>query len=230
MLKKERHVLIILPHPDDEAFGISGTISAYRKMDVPVTYACLTLGEMGRNLGNPAFANRETLPQIRKAELEKACAAMGLDDLRLMGFRDKTIEFEDDEKMVNLVEDLIAETNPSLVISFYPGFSVHPDHEASARAVVRAIRRMKETERPKLYAVAFANNTEEVLGTPDIIHDVQETTDQKLAALKAHISQTVWMMKETEAKLAAKDPEMIKWLRYERFFSYKWDEDFEETF
>ena len=120
--------------------------------------------------------------------------------------------------------------NPSLVISFYPGFSVHPDHEASARAVVRAIRRMKETERPKLYAVAFANNTEEVLGTPDIIHDVQETTDQKLAALKAHISQTVWMMKETEAKLAAKDPEMIKWLRYERFFSYKWDEDFEKAF
>ena len=78
MIKKERHVLIILPHPDDEAFGISGSISAYRKMDVPVTYACLTLGEMGRNLGNPPFANRETLPQIRKAELEKACAAMGL--------------------------------------------------------------------------------------------------------------------------------------------------------
>ena len=25
MIKKERHVLIVLPHPDDEAFGISGT-------------------------------------------------------------------------------------------------------------------------------------------------------------------------------------------------------------
>ena len=57
MIKKERHVLIVLPHPDDEAFGISGTITAYRKMGVPVTYACLTLGEMGRNLGNPQFAN-----------------------------------------------------------------------------------------------------------------------------------------------------------------------------
>ena len=151
MIKKERHVLIILPHPDDEAFGISGSIARTEKWGVPVTYACLTLGEMGRNLGNPQFANRETLPQIRKAELEKACEAMGLDDLRLMGFRDKTIEFEDDEKMVKLVEDLIEETNPSLVISFYPGYSVHPDHEASARAVVRAIRRMDETERPKLY-------------------------------------------------------------------------------
>ena len=227
MIKKERHVLIVLPHPDDEAFGISGSIAAYRKMGVPVTYACLTLGEMGRNLGNPQFANRETLPQIRKAELQTAAKAMGLDDLRLMGFRDKTLEFEDDEKLVKLVEDLIEETNPSLVISFYPGYSVHPDHEASARAVVRAIRRMKENERPKLYTVAFANNTEEDLGTPDIIHDIQDTIEQKLAALRAHESQTVWMMKELDEKLAAKDPERMKWVRYERFFTYKWDRDFE---
>lgn len=227
MIEKERHVLIILPHPDDEAFGISGSIAAYRKMGVPVTYACLTLGEMGRNLGNPPVATRETLPEIRKAELIKSCEAMGLDDLRMLGFRDKTLEFENDEDMVKLVEGLIEETNPSLVISFYPGYSVHPDHEATARAVVRAIRRMKEAERPKLYAVAFANNTEAELGTPDIIHDVEETVENKLNSLRAHISQTVWMMKETEAKLAQNDPEMKKWLRYERFFSYKWHADFE---
>lgn len=227
MIVKERHVLIILPHPDDEAFGISGSIAAYRNMGVPVTYACLTLGEMGRNLGEPPVATRETLPDIRKAELLKSCEAMGLEDLRMMGFRDKTLEFEDDEKMVKLVEDLIEDTNPSLVISFYPGYSVHPDHEATARAVVRAIRRMKEAERPKLYAVAFANNTEADLGMPDVIHDVQDTVENKLDALRAHISQTVWMMKETEEKLAQNDAEVKKWLRYERFYTYKWAQDFE---
>lgn len=227
MIEKERHVLIILPHPDDEAFGISGSIAAYRKMGVPVTYACLTLGEMGRNLGLPPVATRETLPAIRKAELLKACEAMNLEDLRMMGFRDKTLEFEDDEKMVKLVEDLIADTNPSLVISFYPNYSVHPDHEATARAVVRAIRRMDEATRPKLYAVAFANNTEAELGMPNVIHDVQDTVENKLNALRAHISQTVWMMKETDKKLAQNDPEIKKWLRYERFYTYNWDADFE---
>lgn len=225
MIEKERHVLIILPHPDDEAFGISGSIAAYRKMGVPVTYACLTLGEMGRNLGNPPVATRETLPERRKAELLQSCEAMGLDDLRLLGFRDKTLEFEDDEKMIQLVEGLIEETNPSLVISFYPGFSVHPDHEATARAVVSAMQRMKAEVRPKLYAVAFANNTKEVLGTPDVIHDVEDTVENKLNSLRAHLSQTVWMMKEVDEKLAQKDPEIKKWLRYERFFLYKWDTD-----
>lgn len=227
MIKKERHVLVVFPHPDDEAFGVSGTIASYREMGVPVTYACLTLGEMGRNLGNPPFANRETLPQIRKEELQKACEAMGLEDLRMMGFRDKTIEFEDDEKMVQLVADLIDETNPSLVISFYPGLSVHPDHDATARAVVRAVRRIAETDRPALYTLAFANNTKEVLGEHDIIHDVTATAHKKIATLKAHASQTVWMMKETEKKLAEQDPETLKWLNYERFYSYQWQNDFE---
>jgi len=227
MIKKERHVLVVFPHPDDEAFGVSGTISSYRDMGVPVTYACLTLGEMGRNLGNPPFANRETLPQIRKEELQKACEAMGLDDLRMMGFRDKTVEFEDDEKMVKLIADLIEETNPSLIISFYPGLAVHPDHDATARAVVRAVRRMPETERPTIYTLAFANNTIEVLGEPDVIHDITANANKKIATLKAHASQTVWMMKDMEIKWKAQDPEALKWLNFERFYTYKWDNDFE---
>jgi bacillithiol biosynthesis deacetylase BshB2 len=227
MIKKERHVLIIYPHPDDETFSAAGTIAMYHNMGVPVTYACLTLGEMGRNLGNPPFANRETLPQIRKIELEKAAVAMKLGDLRMMGLRDKTIEFEDDEKMVKLVTDLIEETNPSLVITFYPGLSVHPDHDATGRAVVRAIRRMPETERPVLYTVAFAKNTKEVLGDPDIIHDISDASENKLAALKAHASQTVWMVNDLLKRLEAEEQEAINYLRYERFYTYKWDRDFE---
>ena len=227
MMKKERHVLVIFPHPDDEAFGVSGTISSYIEMGVPVTYACLTLGEMGRNLGNPPFANRETLPQIRKEELKKACESMGLTDLRMMGLRDKTVEFEDDEKMVKLVTDLIEETNPSLIISFYPGLSVHPDHDATARAVVRAIRRMPDAARPVLHTIAFANNTIEVLGQPDVINEVSAVSDKKIATMKSHASQTIWMMREMEKKLEAKDPEALKWLHYERFYTYLWDRDFE---
>ena len=111
-LPMERSVLVIFPHPDDEAFGVSGTIATYVKQGIPVTYACLTLGEMGRNLGNPPFATRETLPHIRKKELIASAEAMGIQDLRMMGLRDKTIEFEDDEKMVQMMESLIEDTNP----------------------------------------------------------------------------------------------------------------------
>lgn len=52
-MKDERHVLMIFPHPDDETFSSAGTIASYIDNGIPVTYACLTLGQMGRNLGNP---------------------------------------------------------------------------------------------------------------------------------------------------------------------------------
>lgn len=45
-LQQERHVLVVYPHPDDEAFSVAGVVRMHRNMGVPVTYACLTLGEM----------------------------------------------------------------------------------------------------------------------------------------------------------------------------------------
>ncbi len=70
-MENERHVLVVFPHPDDEAFGVSGTMAAHIANGTPVTYACLTLGEMGRHMGSPPFATRETLPLIRKKELHE---------------------------------------------------------------------------------------------------------------------------------------------------------------
>ncbi|MBM7648299.1 bacillithiol biosynthesis deacetylase BshB2 [Bacillus ectoiniformans] len=227
MLKEieiERQVLVIFPHPDDEAFGVSGTIATYTNMNVPVTYACLTLGEMGRNLGNPPFATRESLPEIRKVELQKAAEALNITDLRMMGLRDKTLEFEDDAKMTKLVTDLIDELNPSLIISFYPGFSVHPDHEATARAVVRAVEQMNQADRPKLHLVAFSNDTLEKLGEPDIVYDISHVFDQKMDAMRAHISQTIWLLKEMEAQLAKNDEETVKRVKFERFWTYSFKE------
>ncbi|MGE8204929.1 bacillithiol biosynthesis deacetylase BshB2 [Heyndrickxia sp. NPDC080065] len=224
-MEKERQVLVVFPHPDDEAFGVSGTISTHVKNGTPVTYACLTLGEMGRNLGNPPFATRETLPNVRKKELQKAAEVMGIQDLRMMGLRDKTVEFEDDEKLIKMMANLIEELNPSLIITFYPGYSVHPDHEATGRAVVRAVRRIPKENRPKLHCVAFSNNHEDEIGPPDVINDVSSVIDQKIGAMKAHISQTAWMIADREEKLKQKDPETVAWLQNERFWNYQWEND-----
>lgn len=223
-IEQERHVLVIFPHPDDEAFGVSGTIAVHTERKTPVTYACLTLGEMGRNLGNPPFATRESLPDIRKAELQKAAEAIGIQDLRMMGLRDKTLEFEEDQKMMDLITDLITELNPSLIISFYPGYSVHPDHEATARAVVRAVRAMEPDKRPKLHCVAFANNTLEEIGEADIRYDIQHVYEKKMNAMKAHISQTIWMLKELESGVASEGSELHDRFNYEHFWTYTFDE------
>lgn len=115
---------------------------------------------------------------------------IGITDLRKMGLRDKTVEFEPHEQMDDMVKNLIEETNPSVIISFYPKFAVHPDHEATAEAVVRTVGRMPKETRPRLQLVAFSNDAPEILGEPDILNDIRAYRDLKLKAFEAHASQT----------------------------------------
>lgn len=220
-MEKERHVLVVFPHPDDEAFGVSGTLATHVQNGTPVTYACLTLGEMGRNMGNPPFTNRENLPKIRKEELKAAASAIGIQDLRMLGFRDKTIEFEDEDYMTNTMLAILEEVNPSLVITFYPGYSVHPDHDATGAAVVRAVGKLPAAARPTLHCVAFSNNCIEELGEADIINDITPVADKKLAAIRAHRSQTEQMLAGMEEKLKNQDPQTMVWINNERFWTYK---------
>ncbi|TCN23994.1 bacillithiol biosynthesis deacetylase BshB2 [Mesobacillus foraminis] len=220
-MEKEQQVLVVFPHPDDEAFGVSGTIASHVNMGTPVTYACLTLGEMGRNMGNPPFANRETLRSIRRYELKEAARVLGISDLRMLGYRDKTVEFEDPDKLTAEISDMINELNPSLIITFYPGYSVHPDHEATGEAVIRAVGQLPAEKRPKLHCVAFSKNCVEELGEADIVHDISAVADQKLDAIRAHRSQTELMLADMADGLKKKDPATMAWLNFERFWTYK---------
>ncbi|QNR19537.1 bacillithiol biosynthesis deacetylase BshB2 [Exiguobacterium sp. Helios] len=212
---EQDHLLVIFPHPDDEAFSSAGTIIEHAENRGPVTYACLTLGEMGRNMGRPVFTNREQLATIRKHELIAASEKMKISDLQMWGLRDKTVEFEDEVMLAERIGQLITKTQPTRVISFYPGYAVHPDHEATARAVVRALRAIDESQRPEFLAVAFANNTRDELGEGTFIHDVSAYTDQKIAALQAHASQTGGLM-----KVISEDSNIRDLLVKERYYHY----------
>ncbi|QLI77989.1 bacillithiol biosynthesis deacetylase BshB2 [Bacillus pumilus] len=218
------HVLVMLPHPDDESFGVAGLIAQSRKRGIPVTYACGTLGEMGRNMGSPTYANRETLPELRKQELINACKEMDITDLRMLGLRDKTLEFEDDEYLADVMETIIDEVKPTLIVTFYPGHGVHPDHDATGEAVIRALYRKKKEDRPVTYCMAITKNREEVLGNADITIDIKDVADIKLNALRAHRTQTEGMLRELEQKLKNKEPVVQKWFDEEIFWTYQWND------
>lgn len=220
LMKNERHVLVVFPHPDDESYCVAGTILAYTEQKGPLTYVCLTLGEMGRAMGNPPFATREFLYAIREKELKRATNILGIEDLRMMGYRDKTLEFEEPEKLRSLIQNCIEELNPSVVISFYPGYAVHPDHDATGAAVVEALANISESKRPVFYAVAFSKNHEDEIGPPDFKNEVTEYVPKKLEALRAHASQFATKVDELEREYEDGVPETVEWLEREPFWIY----------
>ncbi|MEB1807118.1 MAG: bacillithiol biosynthesis deacetylase BshB2 [Bacillaceae bacterium] len=220
----ENHLLVILPHPDDESFGVAGTMLNYKENGWKVTYACMTLGEMGRNMGNPPIANRETLPQLRKQELEAAAKILKIDDLILLGLRDKTIEFEDEDKLAERMRTLIEDCKPTLVITFYPGYAVHPDHDACGAVVIKAVASMPKEQRPPVHALAFSRDCIDDLGEPQIINEISRFHQEKLDALKAHKTQTQEVIRQTEIALQEGNDEAMDRLKYERFWLYSFND------
>lgn len=198
MFKK---VLAIYPHPDDETFGKAGALALHAKEGADITLVCATSGQMGRRMGKPFFANRETLAAIREKELKSACRVIGICDVRMWRMQDKTLQFEDPMKLADRVETVLREVSPDLVYTYYPQFSVHPDHDALAEAVVSAIGRLPEYEQPVIYASAFSKNCERILGKPSVILDVSQVVDIKLNAMRAHRSQSEFLIEELEKAL-----------------------------
>jgi len=222
----EKHVVVIYPHPDDESFGAAGVITKFRQEGVPVTYLCGTLGEMGRNMGNPTFANRETLPDIRKKELIQACNTLDM-DLKMLGYRDKTLEFEDKKKVAAHLKQILEEIKPSLVITHYPEHAVHPDHNALGAAAVEAVRLMEPENRPVVWAQAISNTYREVLGEPDISIDITEYFEKKMEAIFCHDSQASGVLGQfnppdkLEQEIQA---DIKKRFSQELFYTWKYDD------
>jgi N-acetylglucosamine malate deacetylase 2 len=221
-------VLAVFPHPDDETFGKAGALALHAQAGVPITLICATSGQMGRRMGNPFFANRETLSSIREKELKDACDMIGIRDVRLWRLLDKTLQFEDPEELADRIFEVIQEVRPFRVYTYYPEHGVHPDHDALAAATIIAIQRLTKELRPEIYASAFSKNCLEILGPPNIIMDVSSVLDCKIAALRAHRSQSDVVMKKLDQEFAEhpeRKMEIFASQLKEQYWTYQWPEE-----
>src|SRR5699024_8947483 len=112
MMVGER-ILVVFPHPDDESFGKAGTFINHIKKGDKITLVCATMGQMGRRMGKPFFANRETLTDIRRKELLEACEEIGIEDIRMWMMQDKTLQFRDLSFLVSKLKTVMDEIKPT---------------------------------------------------------------------------------------------------------------------
>jgi LmbE family N-acetylglucosaminyl deacetylase len=149
-------LLWVLAHPDDESFSNAGTMLLANGSGFTTGLVCATRGEAGE-IRDGTIATRSSLPAVREQELRRAMRLAGMDELRLLGFRDSgmagTNDNDDPRALVNApAEELVAhitgqirELRPRVVITFGPdGIYGHPDHiqigEITGDAVIAAAR------------------------------------------------------------------------------------------
>lgn len=145
MTSTSKHLLVAVAHPDDETFGMGGTMARLAADGWGVTVVCATRGEAGE-IADPSLATPETLGSVREQELRRACHILGVDDVRFLDYRDSgmegTPENADPRALCNAppaaateaFAALICDVDPSLVLTWDPsGGYGHPDHIAVHR-------------------------------------------------------------------------------------------------
>lgn len=135
-------LLAIFAHPDDETFGLGGTMARAASRGVPVTMICATRGEVGE-ISPGTGATPDTLGRFREEELRVAMGMLGVTDVRMLGFRDSGMQGtpeNDDERalikahpdaVVHMLVRAIRELRPVVVATWdESGGYGHPDHVA----------------------------------------------------------------------------------------------------
>jgi N-acetyl-1-D-myo-inositol-2-amino-2-deoxy-alpha-D-glucopyranoside deacetylase len=142
-------LLVITAHPDDESLIAGGTLAACADGGIDTGVICLTRGERGP-IADRTLATRGTLADVRMAELEAACAELGVRFLKCYRRADGNLPAADGGQIVRQLQSAIEERWPDAVITFgEDGMYWHPDHIATYEFVRRALRRMADP--PELY-------------------------------------------------------------------------------
>ena len=132
-------LMTIFAHPDDESFGVAGTMSHAIHTGHPVAVVCATRGEEGK-IADPSLATEENLGQVREQELRSAMAAVGVDDVVFLDYIDGHLAEADQEEALGRVVAQIRRFRPDVVITFDPkGGYGHVDHMAIHRLAVAGV-------------------------------------------------------------------------------------------
>jgi LmbE family N-acetylglucosaminyl deacetylase len=174
-----RRLLAVLAHPDDESYGIGGTLARYAAEGVDVHVAIATDGAAG-SIDAKWQGDRSRLAEARAIELREASKILGV-KTHMLGFRDSgyigDLANEHPDAFINVDQDeaigrvvkLIRELCPQVVVTHdQTGGYYHPDHIHTCEVTTAAFHAAGKAGRypeigpepyqpERLYYYAFSN-------------------------------------------------------------------------
>ncbi|HEY2765983.1 MAG TPA: PIG-L deacetylase family protein [Pseudonocardiaceae bacterium] len=198
-----QRVLVVAAHPDDVDFASGGTIAAWTDTGLDVSYCIVTDGDAG---GFDPEVPRSSIGGIRQEEQRKAAATLGVSDIEFLGYPDGRLMVSFDLRRD--ISRAIRRVRPDRVLIQSPErdlrsiYASHPDHLAAGEAALCAV--YPDARNPFAHPELLAEEGLQAHTVPEVwvaspndradhYVDVTDTFDRKIAALRAHASQTAHM-------------------------------------
>lgn len=203
--RRAPRVLVVVAHPDDEAFGCGSVLATATAYGARTVVACATRGELGEPAPGSGL-RRDELPVVREAELRQACALLGVSRVDVLGYLDSGVDgtpapgslaAADPVRLRDRVAGLIDDVRPDVVVTL-DASDGHRDHAAMRDATLAALEvtasRPAATYLSCLARSLMARFTGlDSLGTPDeevtTVVDVADLLPLRWRAIRAHASQ-----------------------------------------
>lgn len=152
----DRRLVAVHAHPDDECISTGGILAKYAAERAHVCLVTCTNGEVGEIAELPELPSpdelRPRLGEFRQGELREACAVLGLQDLRLLGYHDSGMEGtpeneaahafvnQDLDEVVGRMVAVLREVRPQVTVTYNEfGFYGHPDHIMANKVTLAAV-------------------------------------------------------------------------------------------
>lgn len=146
-------ILSVLAHPDDESFGMGGTLALYAQKGCDVYLVCATRGEVG-DVDPKHMQGFSSIAELREGELRCAAGHLGLKGVFFLDYRDSGMpgspdNLHPDAQVAHPVDEVagkvvkhIRDLKPNVVLTFDPiGGYRHPDHIHIHNATVLAFEK-----------------------------------------------------------------------------------------
>lgn len=176
MSAEPRRILVLAPHPDDEAIGCGGTIRGLADAGADVRVVFLTSGEAGGHGRDPAATAR-----LREREAGRAAEALGVAGIEFWREPDGRLRARRD------LADRLAERAAALGADtlYVPhAREQHPDHRAAWRLAARA-----RTALGRAAPDVLAYEVWTALERMDEIVDISDHVAAKRRAIRAYRTQ-----------------------------------------
>lgn len=188
-------------HPDDQEFSIGGTLAKWAAAGCEIISVVITSGDAGSNHPEHDSRYKPVLASIREAEQLAANELLGIRTTLFL--RQPDGELEPSIPLRKDITRLIRQYKPEVVLTGDPqgvfygnGYINHPDHRAAAQLALYATfpsagsrllfaDLLEQGYEPHNVSRVYIHGSEK----PDTWVDISAQMEQKIAALKKHVSQ-----------------------------------------
>jgi LmbE family N-acetylglucosaminyl deacetylase len=134
-----KRIACVFAHPDDDIYGVAGSLALHSGGDLEVTIVMTTSGEAGQ-IADPSLATRAGLAAVREAEDRASWLALGLDPaIRFLRYPDGAVADVPREDLVAAFTEVLLGAAPDVAVTFGPdGVTGHEDHIAVGAAATEA--------------------------------------------------------------------------------------------